>query len=49
MDALREAGVDVDEIVGVTLVEEGVAAFAKSYDSMIETIGEKARSVAAAR
>jgi transaldolase/transaldolase/glucose-6-phosphate isomerase len=47
MDALREAGVDVDRIVDRTLVEEGVASFAKSYDSMIETIGEKARSVAA--
>ena len=34
-------------IVGVQLVEEGVASFAKSFDSMIETIGEKARSVAA--
>ncbi len=45
MDALREAGVDVDEIVGVTLVEEGVAAFAKSFDSMIETIEEKAGAV----
>jgi transaldolase len=47
MDALREAGVDVDEIVGVTLVEEGVAAFAKSFDSMIETIEKKASAVTA--
>ena len=49
MDALREAGVDVEHIVGVQLVEEGVASFAKSFDSMIETIGEKAARVAAAR
>jgi transaldolase len=47
MDALREAGVDVEHIVEVQLVEEGVASFAKSFDSMIETIGEKARSVVA--
>jgi transaldolase/glucose-6-phosphate isomerase len=47
MDALREAGVDVDEIVGVTLVDEGVAAFAKAFDSMIETIEKKASAVTA--
>ena len=47
MKALRDAGVDVEHIVGVQLVEEGVASFAKSFDSMIETIGDKARSVAA--
>jgi transaldolase len=47
MDALREAGIDVEHVVGVQLVEEGVASFAKSFDSMIDTIGEKARSVAA--
>jgi transaldolase len=47
MDALREAGVDVEAIVEKQLVEEGVASFAKSFDSMIETIAEKARSVAA--
>src|SRR3712207_5554805 len=37
MDALREAGVDVDHIVSTQLVEEGVASFAKSFDSLIET------------
>lgn len=47
MDELREIGADVDEIVGVTLVEEGVAAFAKSFDSMIETIEKKANAVTA--
>jgi transaldolase len=46
--ALAGAGVDFDHIVGVQLVEEGVASFAKSYDSMIASITEKARSVAPA-
>ena len=45
--ALEEAGVDFDHIVGVQLVEEGVASFAKSYDAMIESIAEKARAVTA--
>lgn len=47
MDELREVGVDVDDIVGRVLVEEGVASFAKSFDSMIETIEKKADAVAA--
>ncbi len=47
MDELREIGVDVDDIVGRELVEEGVASFAKSFDSMLDTIKEKARSVTA--
>jgi transaldolase len=46
MDELRQIGVDVDHIVKVELVEEGVASFAKSFDSLIESIAEKARSVA---
>ena len=41
--AVREAGVDVDDIVGRILVEEGVAAFARSFDSLIETIEEQLR------
>jgi len=45
MAALREAGVDVDHIVSIRLVEEGVASFAKSFDSLIETIGEKAKAL----
>lgn len=47
MDELREIGVDVDDIVGRVLVDEGVAAFAKSFDSMIETIEKKANAVTA--
>jgi len=46
LDAIREAGVDFDHIVGTELVEEGVASFAKSFDSMISSIEDKARSVA---
>src|SRR4051812_14446956 len=45
LDELREIGVDVDHIVKVELVDEGVASFAKSFDSMIESIGEKAAAV----
>src|SRR4051794_7360766 len=46
LDTLREAGVDFDHIVGVELVEEGVASFAKSFDEMISSIEEKAAAVA---
>ncbi len=46
MDELRDVGVDVDDIVGRQLVDEGVASFAKSFDSMVETIGEKAKTLA---
>ena len=41
-----EAGVDFDHIVGVELVEEGVASFTKSFDDMISSIEEKAAAVA---
>jgi len=44
---VREAGVDFDQIVATQLVEEGVASFAKSFDSMLETIEEKASKVTA--
>ncbi len=47
LEQLKELGVDFDDIVGRELVEEGVASFAKSFDSMIETIGEKAGAVTA--
>ena len=48
IDQLREVGVPFDDIVGTELVEEGLAAFSKSFDSLIETIGEKVRETAAA-
>jgi transaldolase len=47
IDQLKEVGVDFEDIVGRQLVEEGVASFAKSFDSMIETIEEKAGAVTA--
>ncbi|MEA2125415.1 MAG: transaldolase [Solirubrobacteraceae bacterium] len=47
IDALKEAGVDFEDIVGNVLVEEGVSSFAKSFDSMIDTIEEKAGAVTA--
>jgi transaldolase len=43
---LREIGVDLDDIVMRQLVDEGVKAFADSYNSLIETIGEKAKRLA---
>ncbi len=48
VDELREIGVPFDDIVSVELVEEGVAAFAKSFDSLMETIGEQVRQTAKA-
>ena len=48
MRAVREAGVDIDHIVCHQLVDEGVRAFADSYDSLLETLEEKARALALA-
>jgi transaldolase len=45
MRAVREAGVDIDHIVCHQLVDEGVKAFADSYDSLLETLEEKARAL----
>lgn len=42
MDEIRAAGVDVDDIVSRQLIDEGVDAFAASFDSLIETIEAKA-------
>jgi transaldolase len=42
MAELREIGVDVDDIVMRQLVDEGVETFAKSYDSLLETLQRKA-------
>ena len=41
MRDIREAGVDVDDIVLRELVDEGVDAFAASYDSLLEALEEK--------
>jgi transaldolase len=42
MDELREIGVDVDDIVTRQLVDEGVEAFSKSYESLLEALERKA-------
>ena len=46
---LREAGVDLDHIVLRELVDEGVKAFADSYESLLATLEEKSRRLAPAR
>jgi transaldolase len=48
LDQVRAAGVDFDRICAVELVEEGVASFAKAFDDLIETIGQKSASLATA-
>jgi len=48
VDELRAIGVPFDDIVSKELVEEGVASFTKSFDSLIETIDGKVRETAAA-
>jgi transaldolase len=45
MRAIRAAGVDVDQIVLGQLVDEGVTAFGDSYDSLLETLKQKARDL----
>jgi transaldolase len=49
MAELERIGVDLDRILLGELVEEGVESFAKSFDSLIATIDEKARALAPAR
>ncbi|HWF26019.1 MAG TPA: transaldolase [Solirubrobacteraceae bacterium] len=46
MGAVREAGVDIDDIVLHQLVDEGVKAFSDSYASLLETLGHKAHELA---
>ncbi len=46
---LERIGVDLDRILKHELVTEGVDSFAKSFDSLIATIAEKARELAPAR
>jgi transaldolase len=49
MKELASVGVDLDAILVHELVDEGVDAFANSFDSLIATIDEKARALAPAR
>ncbi len=44
--AVEAAGVDLDD-VGRRLEEEGVAAFAKSFDELLDTLGTKAEALGA--
>ena len=46
MRDIREAGVDVDDIVLRELVDEGVDAFAASYDSLLEAKSQEVASAA---
>jgi transaldolase len=48
LEAVRRAGVDLDDIVGRRLVEDGVRKFADSFDGLVAAIGEKARELTAA-
>ena len=43
IQAVEDAGVDVEDIVMNQLPDEGVKAFADAYESLIETLEEKAR------
>jgi len=47
MREVRQAGVDVDDIVERQLVDEGVKAFADSYESLLETLERKASELRA--
>ncbi len=49
MSELREVGVDVEDIVLRQLVEEGVESFGDSYDSLLETLQNKAAELSPAR
>ena len=46
---LGEAGVDLDDIVLRQLVDEGVKSFGESYDSLMQTLEEKAAELSPAR
>lgn len=47
MRSVREAGVDVDDILTSQLVDEGVRAFAESYDSLLTTLDERVGELSA--
>lgn len=44
VDQLAELGIDLEE-VAVTLEEEGVASFSKSFDDLLDTLSAKAESL----
>ena len=45
---LKEIGVDFEDIVSRQLVDEGVEAFSKAYESLLETLERKAGELAGA-
>jgi transaldolase len=47
LEALEQVGVDLDD-VGQRLEDEGVAAFVKSFDELLDTLGTKAEELGAA-
>ena len=48
MQAVREAGVNVDAVVLDQLVREGVEAFSNAYESLVGTLEQKAHALAPA-
>ena len=48
IEQVKAAGIDFDDIVSRQLVDEGVKSFAASFDSLIDTIKEKAASLSPA-
>ena len=48
MDALGEAGIDMADVAR-TLEDEGVASFTKSYDQLLQALGDKANALSAGR
>ena len=48
LDRVQELGVDLDDVARV-LEEQGVAAFAKSFDELLGTLGAKAAELAGER
>jgi transaldolase len=48
IDAVKAAGVDFEDIVSRQLVDEGVKSFSDSFDSLIDTISQKASSLSPA-
>jgi transaldolase len=48
LDELRDIGVEFDDIVRRQLVDEGVAAFSQSYESLLESLKRKAGELSAA-
>ena len=45
---VKAAGIDFEDIVSRQLVDEGVESFAESFNSLIDTIKEKAASLSPA-